>query len=72
MIILACAGSLPGYWTAIFTVDTLGRKFLQILGFVVLTIIFCVLGFAYKSLSEAAMFALYVLAQVQKSSQMSV
>ena len=25
MIILTCAGSLPGYWTAILSVDTFGR-----------------------------------------------
>lgn len=44
LIILACAGSLPGYWTSVLTIDTLGRKPIQIMGFVVLTILFCVLG----------------------------
>lgn len=63
MIILACAGSLPGYWTAILTVDNLGRKPLQVLGFIVLTIIFCILGFAFHSLSEVPMLILYVAAQ---------
>jgi MFS transporter, PHS family, inorganic phosphate transporter len=62
-IILACAGSLPGYWTAIFTIDTIGRKPLQVFGFLVLTILFAVLGFDYGRLSSGAMLALYVLAQ---------
>jgi len=63
MIILACAGSLPGYWTAVLTIDTLGRKPLQIAGFIVLTLLFCVLGFCFHRLSEAATLALYVAAQ---------
>ncbi|ORY65222.1 major facilitator superfamily domain-containing protein [Pseudomassariella vexata] len=62
-IILAVAGSLPGYWTAIFTIDTLGRKPLQIFGFIFLTIIFCILGFFYRHLHQGAMLALYVIAQ---------
>jgi PHS family inorganic phosphate transporter-like MFS transporter len=61
--ILACAGSLPGYWTAVLTIDTLGRKPLQLLGFLLLTLLFGVLGFAYADLSSGAMLALYVLAQ---------
>ncbi|KAF4979738.1 hypothetical protein FZEAL_4095 [Fusarium zealandicum] len=63
MIILTCAGSLPGYWTAIFTIDTFGRKPLQIVGFFLLTILFCILGFAYKSLSQGSILALYIIAQ---------
>ncbi len=64
LVILACAGSLPGYWAAIFTVDTVGRKPLQLFGFLALTVIFCILGFYYDHLSEAAMLTLYVLAQL--------
>ncbi|CAK7222577.1 hypothetical protein SBRCBS47491_004910 [Sporothrix bragantina] len=62
-IILACAGSLPGYWTAVLTIDTIGRKPLQVFGFLILTILFCVMGFAFHNLSETAMLALYVVAQ---------
>ncbi|KAK8080593.1 Repressible high-affinity phosphate permease [Apiospora hydei] len=62
-IILAVAGSLPGYWMAIFTIDTIGRKPLQIFGFIALTIIFSVLGFYYHHLNQGAMLALYVIAQ---------
>ncbi|KAM0208712.1 hypothetical protein ACHAPA_006847 [Fusarium lateritium] len=63
MIILTCAGSLPGYWTAILTVDTFGRKPLQIIGFLLLTILFCVLGFAYSNLTQGGLLALYIIGQ---------
>ncbi|KJZ77844.1 hypothetical protein HIM_03021 [Hirsutella minnesotensis 3608] len=63
MIILACAGSIPGYWTAVMTIDTIGRKPLQIFGFLALTVVFSILGFRLGSLSEGAMLALYVIGQ---------
>ncbi|KAL8382369.1 hypothetical protein RB595_006247 [Gaeumannomyces hyphopodioides] len=63
LIILACAGSLPGYWTCVLTIDTLGRKSIQIMGFAVLTILFCVLGFSHKNLNESSTLGLYVAAQ---------
>ena len=63
MVILACAGSIPGYWAAVLTVDTLGRRPLQIGGFLLLTAIFCVLGFRLHDLGEGPLLALYVVAQ---------
>lgn len=62
MIILACA-SIPGYWVAVFAVDTIGRKPLQIIGFGLLAVLFCVLGFTLHILSEHALLGLYVLSQ---------
>ncbi|KID75582.1 Repressible high-affinity phosphate permease [Metarhizium brunneum] len=62
-IILTAAGSLPGYWTAIFTIDTVGRKPLQICGFLLLTIVFGVQGFRLHDLSEGSMLALYIIGQ---------
>lgn len=63
LIILTAAGSIPGYWTAVFTIDTIGRKPLQIFGFLFLTIIFAILGFMLDSLSQGAMLALYIVGQ---------
>lgn len=63
MIILVCAGSLPGYWTAVLTIDTVGRKPLQVFGFLLLTVVFCILGFRLHSLSEGAMLRLYIVGQ---------
>lgn len=62
-LILICAGSLPGYWVTAATVDTIGRKPIQLGGFIILTILFVVLGFAYNKISSHGKLALYVLAQ---------
>ncbi|KAH6677096.1 putative inorganic phosphate transporter PHO84 [Halenospora varia] len=62
-LILVCAGAIPGYWVSVATIDTLGRKPIQIGGFAMLTILFIVIGFAYNHLSGHALLALYVLAQ---------
>ncbi|KAN0101456.1 putative inorganic phosphate transporter PHO84 [Hyaloscypha variabilis] len=62
-LILVCAGAIPGYWVSVATIDTLGRKTIQIGGFAMLTIPFIVIGFAYNHLSGHALLALYVLAQ---------
>lgn len=62
-LILICAGSIPGYWVSVLTVDHLGRKFITIMGFTILTVLFCVIGFAYHKLTQHGLLALYVLAQ---------
>jgi PHS family inorganic phosphate transporter-like MFS transporter len=62
-LVLICAGSLPGYWLSVATMDNIGRKPLQVGGFFILTIIFSIIGFAYHSLSKGALLALYILAQ---------
>ncbi|OCT50411.1 Inorganic phosphate transporter PHO84 [Cladophialophora carrionii] len=62
-LIIVCAGAIPGYWVTVATVDTLGRKPIQMMGFILLTIIFIVIGFAYSHLGEGGLLALYVLAQ---------
>jgi PHS family inorganic phosphate transporter-like MFS transporter len=61
--IIVCAGALPGYWVSVATIDTLGRKTIQLGGFIILTVIFCVMGFAYNHLSSHGLLAIYVLAQ---------
>lgn len=62
-IILTCAGAIPGYWFSVATIDTLGRKTIQLGGFIILTAIFCIIGFAYDKLGDHGLLALYVLAQ---------
>ena len=62
-LIITCAGAIPGYWVTVATVDTIGRKPIQIMGFIILTAIFIVIGFAYHVLNGKALLALYVLAQ---------
>ncbi|KAA6411632.1 MAG: phosphate:H+ symporter [Lasallia pustulata] len=62
-LIIVCAGAIPGYWVTVATVDTIGRKPIQLMGFSILTILFCIIGFAYHKLSEHGLLALYVLCQ---------
>lgn len=62
-IILVCAGAIPGYWVTVALVDTVGRKPIQLMGFVILTILFCIMGFAYHKIGTSGLLACYVLAQ---------
>ncbi|KAK5551559.1 acid phosphatase pho5 [Exophiala xenobiotica] len=62
-LIITCAGAIPGYWVTVATVDTIGRKPIQFMGFSILTIVFVIIGFAYHKLGEGGLLALYVIAQ---------
>ena len=64
-LIIICAGSIPGYLVTVATIDILGRKPIQLMGFILLTIIFVCIGFAYDKLLQhnGVLLALYVLAQ---------
>jgi PHS family inorganic phosphate transporter-like MFS transporter len=43
-LILSAGGLLPGYYAAFFLIDSWGRKPIQLMGFIVLTILFATLG----------------------------
>ncbi|PMD56373.1 phosphate permease [Hyaloscypha bicolor E] len=62
-LIVVLAGAIPGYWVSVATIDVFGRKPVQFMGFIILTILFCVFGFAYTKLSGHGLLAIYVLAQ---------
>lgn len=62
-LIIVLAGAVPGYWVTVATVDTLGRKPIQLGGFIILTVLFIVMGFAYDKLGQNGLLAIYVLAQ---------
>jgi PHS family inorganic phosphate transporter-like MFS transporter len=64
-LILICAGAIPGYWMTVATVDTLGRKPIQLMGFAILTILFIAIGFGYHKLEHTTngLLGLYVIAQ---------
>ncbi|KAJ1666744.1 hypothetical protein EV178_001998 [Coemansia sp. RSA 1646] len=66
-IIINLLGSVPGYWIAVFTIEKLGRKKIQIAGFAVLTVLYLVLGFAYHQIlnkSTGAFIFLFSVAQL--------
>lgn len=62
-IIIVLAGAVPGYWVSVATIDTIGRKTIQLGGFAILTILFIVMGFGYKHIPSNGLLAIYVLAQ---------
>lgn len=62
-LILVLAGAVPGYWVSVAFLDIWGRKPIQFMGFIMLTILFIVIGFAYNALPTNALLALYVLSQ---------
>lgn len=62
-VVIVLAGAVPGYWVSVATIDTLGRKTIQMGGFAILTVLFIVMGFAYNKLSANGLLAIYVLAQ---------
>ncbi|KAL2135973.1 hypothetical protein VTI74DRAFT_6022 [Chaetomium olivicolor] len=62
-LIIVLAGAVPGYWVTVFTVDRVGRKPIQFMGFTILTILFVVMGFAYFHISPNGLLAIFVLAQ---------
>ncbi|KAF8936461.1 phosphate transporter [Dissophora ornata] len=49
-IIIVLLGSVPGYWATVFTIERLGRVKIQLLGFFMSCVLFCVLGFAYNEI----------------------
>lgn len=63
-LILIVAGAIPGYWVTVATVDTLGRRPIQLFGFGMLTVLFIAIGFGFDKLlhSHNGLLALYVLA----------
>ncbi|KAF2155358.1 MFS transporter [Myriangium duriaei CBS 260.36] len=62
-LIIVCAGAIPGYWVSVATLDTIGRKPIQIMGFFMLTFFFCLMGFGYNAIGHKGILACYVLAQ---------
>jgi PHS family inorganic phosphate transporter-like MFS transporter len=60
-IIIVCAGAIPGYWMTVATVDTVGRKPIQLASFIILTILFVIWGFDYNKISSKAMLGIYCI-----------
>ncbi|KZV85541.1 phosphate transporter [Exidia glandulosa HHB12029] len=64
-LILSAAGLIPGYWATFLVIDVWGRKPVQLMGFILLTVIFAIMGFAYHAIlnhSKGAFVFLYCLA----------
>ncbi|CAM4796488.1 unnamed protein product [Rotaria magnacalcarata] len=65
-LIISLLGSIPGYYVTVFTVERLGRKTIQIIGFVMETILFIIVAAAFyplKDRSTGAFIFMFVLIQ---------
>ncbi|KAI8614650.1 major facilitator superfamily domain-containing protein [Chytriomyces sp. MP71] len=51
-IIIAFAGTVPGYWVAVALIERMGRKPIQILGFAVITICLIILAADWSNISK--------------------
>ena len=60
-LIITLLGSIPGYYVTVFTVEHLGRKTIQIIGFTMEVILFTIVAAAYYPLKERAVPAFIVL-----------
>ncbi|GAA5875324.1 hypothetical protein JCM3774_005779 [Rhodotorula dairenensis] len=60
-IIITIAGLLPGFWASLVFIDSWGRRPIQIMGFAMLTVTLCCMGFAYHPLKDHAVGAFVML-----------
>ena len=63
-LIIAVAGYVPGYFVTIFFVEKLGRRWIQIQGFLVTALMFAILAGDYKWLGTGGRFVCLAIAQV--------
>lgn len=64
-LIIAIAGYLPGYFVTIFFIEKLGRRWIQIQGFLVVALMFGVTAGGYNHIGTAGKFVCLAIAQVR-------
>ena len=63
-LIIAAAGYVPGYFLTIFFIEILGRRWIQIQGFLVCALMFGIIAGDYGGLGTAGKFTCFTIAQV--------
>ena len=63
-LIIAAAGYVPGYFFTIYFIEKLGRRWIQIQGFLVCALMFGILAGDYVHLGTAGKFVCFAIAQV--------
>ena len=67
-LIIAAAGYVPGYFLTIYFIEILGRRWIQIQGFLVCALMFGIIAGDYAHLGTAGKFVCFTIAQVSQSS----
>lgn len=62
-IIITVLGFVPGYWVTILTVETLGRKWIQIQGFLMEALFLAILAGKFHTLSKAGFIVCFTFLQ---------
>ncbi|BFZ61366.1 hypothetical protein YB2330_002431 [Saitoella coloradoensis] len=62
-LIISAAGYVPGYWFTIAFIEILGRRWIQVQGFLLCALFFAILAGTWNSLSTGGHVALFALAQ---------
>ncbi|KAL2313827.1 putative metabolite transporter C2H8.02 [Schizosaccharomyces pombe] len=62
-LIIAVAGYIPGYWVSVVLIEVMGRKWIQIQGFLICCLLFGVLAGTWETISTGGRFACVALAQ---------
>ena len=65
-LIIAVSGYVPGYFFTIYFIEKLGRRWIQIQGFLICALMFAILAGGDTHLSTAGKFACFTIAQVQR------
>jgi len=63
-LIIAMSGYVPGYFFTIFLIEKLGRRWIEIQGFLVVTLMFAILASGFSQLSTEGKFTCFAIAQV--------
>lgn len=63
-LIIAAAGYVPGYFLTIYFIEILGRRWIQIQGFLVTALMFAIIAGDYNHLGTAGKFVCFTIAQV--------
>ena len=65
-LIIAAAGYVPGYFLTIAFIEILGRRWIQIQGFLVCALMFGIIAGDYNHLGTAGKFVCFTIAQVSQ------
>ncbi|KAK3403969.1 hypothetical protein EUGRSUZ_K00323 [Eucalyptus grandis] len=54
MFVVALFGTFPGYWFTVFLIEKIGRFYIQLIGFFMMSVFMLIIGIKYTDLSDPA------------------
>ena len=65
-LIIAVAGYVPGYFVTIYFIEKIGRRWIQIQGFLIVALMFAIIAGGYDHIGTGGKFACLAFAQVNQ------